>query len=367
MKNWVCWMGLFSAIGCGGSDEEFTSNDQPDLELSDAPAALSEAVCDALFRCIPLQGAFLGSVEQCAEIFRAEFTAASFNMIEDAVEEERVVYDQEAAQGCLDALDSADCSAIDLRYIDECNDVFTGTVERGDDCTLDEECSGESFCLFEGSCPGACSGLLSAGEGCVEDEHCEPGLVCSEATARCVAPSDEGQSCGMGQPQCAQPFLCLGEDEDAGEPGVCVAAEQAFSRTEGEDCVFIGDDPALCQEGLACRIEDINATDGIVAVCREMVQAGDECGLALPSMCESGHYCEGIDLEAGELSGTCAPLPESGDDCADALFTPCQIGLICLDGTCTERKNNGQSCEIDTECQSDNCVDGGCAPLSPCD
>ncbi len=367
VKNWVGLMVLAAAIGCGGTDDEFTSNDAPDLPLADSPAALSEAVCDALFRCVPLQNAFLGSVETCAELFEAEFTAASFGMIQDAVEEERVSYDQEAAQRCIDAISDADCTEIDLRYIDDCGDVFTGTVQRGEECILDDECIGESFCRFDDSCPGTCSDLLSAGESCLDDKHCDPGLVCSEATARCVEPSSVGEPCGMGEPQCALPYICLGEDEDAGEPGVCVAAEQALSREEGEACVFIGEDPALCQEGLACRVEDINLTDGVVSVCRAMVAAGEECGLALPSMCESGHYCDGIDIEAGEFSGTCMPLPGSGDSCAEDLFTPCQVGLICLDGTCTERKNNGQSCNVDTECLSDNCADGGCAPLSPCE
>lgn len=367
MKNWIPWVAALAVLGCGGKDEEFTSNDKPDLALSDAPEALSIAVCEALFRCVPLQGSVFGTVQQCGELFAESFIASSFGLIQDAVEEERVLYDQEKAQECLDDLAEAECSQIDMRSIESCTEVFSGTVDRGETCILDDECLGESFCLFGDTCPGTCSALLSAGEACRDDENCEPGLVCSEATSRCVRPAQEGEACEQGQPQCAAPFICLGADEDAGEPGQCLSAESALSGEEGESCRFIGDDPVLCQSGLACQIEDINVMEGIVSTCRPIVAAGDDCGLALPSMCPSGYYCAGIEIEAAEFSGSCVPLPEEGDACSTDLFTPCALGLICLDGSCSFRKENGESCTLSVECKSENCEEGGCAPLSPCE
>lgn len=367
MKNWMALLAALGAFSCGGEDEGFTSNDKADLALEDAPRAISNAVCEAVFRCVPLQEMVFESAESCATLFEERFVAASFGLIEDAVEEDRVRYDQEKAQQCLDDLATAECTDIDLRSVGSCADVFVGTVQRGETCTLDEECEGESFCLFGDACPGTCSELLSAGETCVDDGNCESGLVCSEATSRCVRPSSEGDACEQGEPQCASPYICLGADEETGEPGTCLSTTNLLVREEGEACSFIGGEPVLCQEGLACRIEDINLTDGIVSTCHEIATEGDACGVALPPMCPSGYYCAGIDLEGAQFSGSCEPSPKQGDACSDDIFSPCAPGLLCLDGTCTASKENGESCTLGVECLSENCVDGGCAPLSPCE
>src|SRR5690606_10816246 len=178
----VGWMGVF-LLSCGGKGD-FVSQEPDSLALEELPGALAAEICDAYFRCFPFYGAAFGSVDDCAERIEDQFVASSFYLIEDAVDEERVGYDGAQAERCLDALAEADCADIDLRNLEACDTVFEGTVERGDACTINEECVGQSICSFEDSCPGTCADLLMAGEACVENDQCESGLVCSEATAR---------------------------------------------------------------------------------------------------------------------------------------------------------------------------------------
>ncbi|HEY6724389.1 MAG TPA: hypothetical protein VI197_10160, partial [Polyangiaceae bacterium] len=66
----------------------------------------------------------------------------------------------------------------------------------------------------------------------------------------------------------------------------------------------------------------------------------------------------------------CEPYAEAGDDCDPATLLMCGLGALCLPddsgARCVARKANGVACEVNGECWSDHCVDGGCAPESAC-
>ncbi len=359
------------SVACGGSSSDADSTEEV-VPLDELPAAFAEAQCSVIARCIPIYSALVGSAEECSEQVTAQVTAARFDALEQAVEDGRTTYDAAQARACADALSAVACDEIDMRSIEACEATFEGTVARGGDCTLDEECEGDSICVFSDACPGTCSGRLAAGENCTDDDRCEDGLVCSEATAKCVLPAGGGDPCGgADEPQCEFPLLCLGEDDDAGTPGVCLTQAEAFSGNEGDSCNFIGGDPSLCKEGLSCVVlgfdVDIEAqTFELIAECQSLVGSGEACGLGLPSQCPAGEFCGGVDPEAADFEGSCSPLPQAGDDCGSGLLRACAFGLTCIDGTCSEPKQNGESCASDDECLSDLCSDGGCSPTNSC-
>lgn len=347
--------------GCG-SDFETAG---PRVELDDVPGELAGAVCERQLACSPFVAVLLGSEEVCATEWENRIRQGGYDAIIEAVEEERTQYDAEKAAACLEAWRDTDCA--DLHAEPEvCREVFRGAVPRGGECTLDQECSGDSICSFAEACPGTCTARLAAGEVCDgSDERCARGLVCSEATDRCAQPGGEGDACGGGvEAQCAGTLQCAGEQSLRGTPGVCTAPEKVFALEEGESCDL--EAGQLCGVGLSCVIE--LSGEGAQFVCRAPRDDGN-CNAGFPAQCPPGAYCAGIDLEGGDVEGTCTPLPEVNEPCVEGQvqLQSCAPGLSCIEGTCRAFRNNGQSCRINFECYSGYCADGGCAAPNVCD
>jgi hypothetical protein len=81
----------------------------------------------------------------------------------------------------------------------------------------------------------------------------------------------------------------------------------------------------------------------------------DDAPCASDIQCTSG-YCE-FDLETS--SQTCTQRPGEGDDCE----FQCADGFACIDGTCSEPLDDGETCEFGPECMSGYCDDSGeCSP-----
>ncbi len=119
----------------------------------------------------------------------------------------------------------------------------------------------------------------------------------------------------------------------------------------------------------ACDIEDYY--DALEQDCEmsDIVQGevgkGDACYLDIE--CEDKGRCE-VEREDNELTmeGECMRMPQVGDPCDDG---ECARDLYCeFDGesTCRALKDDGESCDYDSECESYNCdySDSTCSSLS---
>ncbi len=357
---------LLSACG-DDSDGDRTES----VPLEDAPGALASAFCEARLRCFPAEARSL-TASRCTDIFEHAVRAGGFDQTIEAVEDGKATYDAAEAGRCVDALANRPCEDLDAGELPECQATLEGTIARGDDCALDAECAGDSICEFEGSCPGTCAARLSAGEACDgENGRCADGLVCSDATDRCAEPAGEGDPCGGGvEVQCETPLICLGDDAAEDRPGECEEQEAVFTGQLGDDCEFA--EGPLCEPDLSCVLEQVTAGGMLEAACRDPAEAGGDCGFALPSQCPVEQYCAGLNLGLLlDLEGTCEDLPAEGEDCGDVglpnAAPVCAPGLTCVSGECRERRDNGQSCDSDAECWSDNCDGGGCAPTASCE
>ena len=81
-------------------------------------------------------------------------------------------------------------------------------------------------------------------------------------------------------------------------------------------------------------------------------------------VCRGHGESPGLGGAVRSVTGTCTPLPAEGEDCQQATFGPgtdCAPGLVCADGTCVTRQDNGGSCTADEGCYSDHCDGDVCA------
>ena len=114
--------------------------------------------------------------------------------IKDALEAERVVFDQERFERCEQAIASATCN----ESLSACDTLFEGTVEAGGGCFIDEECAdgdGEGSCTASDDQCGVCEVFpiepeAELGASC-EELSCADGLECDEENI-CVEERNSG-------------------------------------------------------------------------------------------------------------------------------------------------------------------------------
>ncbi|MCA9537550.1 MAG: hypothetical protein KC620_01605 [Myxococcales bacterium] len=231
-----------------------------------------------------------------------------------------------------------------------CDAAFTGLLAAGQPCDEDEWCAPGHYCEIDfnvDACLGSCAAARAEGEYCDVDEDCAhpPGQrarcvnnVCTGAVVEAGAAL--GMPCGEleGDPRrlvtCARGLWC----NTSTDPGVCATPIAA-----GQPCEA---DSAVCAPGTAC----FNDTCLAVTVRNQANQPCDlqrieVCNPMLRLLCVDGQC---VNAGAGRI----------GDACQGEIFgVSCQGELYCDrdTGRCTAKRANGEACELDDECQSDQC------------
>jgi hypothetical protein len=361
-----------SIVGCGGSSS--SPGDSGAIALADAPGQLAQAFCAAEQACSPFAYGVAFANTDCTSVLTKQLEQASFDQIQTAVAAKTVKYDGNLARQCVTAVSTGSCSNLDNNSPDVCQQALVGTVAVGGDCNIDAECAGLSRCdISGGTCPGTCAGRASAGVACGKDSDCALGLVCSSATAHCVAPAAKGEACkGTTAGECAAGLLCVGNDDSAKREGKCMTEADTFVASEGQSCDL--QKGPWCMSGLACVVDSASLA-GVVATCHAIAKAGGDCGLGIPSQCPTGQSCplQLTDIATGTYSAKCAALPAEGEACAPALgLARCATNLVCDDITaplqpvCVTAHDLGESCNGNALCYSQHCVGKTCVPESAC-
>ena len=356
------------ALGACSSDSEDDngsggSSGTSGMPLDDVRDALVELQCNAIDSCASdLMSIYLSGMD-CESYFGRIFEDGEWSNMVKAVEDGRIVYHGDKAQDCLDAWAALECDMFTKRAPDICNDALEGTVDEGGSCTLNGECKGSLYCKVSNDCPGVCAPREDAGASCKSDDACKDGLTCDDSLEQCVQPGTSGDACDQGEPECLLGVMCVGADEDDGTPGTCKETSEVFTGKQDEPCDFEGG--TYCELGLSCVLENWTAS-GAEANCRTTADSGGTCGLAIPSHCPAGEYCNADPQTSGSFEGQCVPLPGEGEPCATTGFQTCQPYHVCVNDVCHELKRLDGSCGADDECYSDNCESGVCTATDAC-
>jgi hypothetical protein len=343
-------------LGAACSNDEDKGPQGPTLE--ELSPEITEAVCGEFEACVgsKLVDVALGGFE-CDENLLAQLQDDGFAQLEAAVEAKRVKYNAGKVGECIEGIGKLGCGVTTQRLVDiaGCDQVFVGTVDVGDDCDVDEACTGDAYCKREDSCPGTCTERGGKDDECTEDDACKSGLTCG--ADKCVAPGDEGDACGTASSgACDFGLLCSGADQATSKPGTCKKLADVFAGAAGEACSLEKTD--FCDPGLSCivKIENLQPK----ASCAKQVDAGADCNFGVPSQCPKGEYC---DIAMGKIAGKCEQLPGEGDAClALAGSLQCAPGLTCgSDSKCRTLGRIGDACGDDTDCASSLCEDDKCA------
>jgi hypothetical protein len=245
-----------------------------------------------------------------------------------------------------------------------CPTRYTGTVADGQGCFNEAECSSpgatcEAPDCGAACCLGTCTPRAKLGEPCHDlVGACEPGLVCSIGSQRCVV-GDAGSRCddrldcdagswcdnGICRPDlpegasCDSLLQCGGETSCVGKFRGGAPARCRHLTSPGDTCDW------FCLGNLIC---DLPSTG--FGVCRPLPQLDEACSPLLPCM-GSNHRCsaEGKCVERTGLNMRCAD-----GECVPGLFCTDQLGAA--NPVCRALFADGDvGCKQDAQCESHIC------------
>jgi hypothetical protein len=305
---------LVLLAGCGG------------IAFEDYPDAVRDATCDYLVRCHAAS-----NLDDCRASY--DRTAIETPSLSAAIDADKVSYDEDAAQRCIDAYGALSCDETLLPddALAECDDVLTGRLHKGEVCAFDAECVSDhctSSSCSDACCSGTCADpIVYPGIGDPCTSLCEDGAYCG-ADSTCHALLPVGASCDMVS-LCGRALYCAGLSGTGS--GVCTPLPHEAEACEGS-CAELG---TIC-----------NGT------CVAAGLAGDPCELAYD--CSELYTCTG---------GVCGDYPSLGMACT----TECSGASFCDDGTCVEQQANGADCLYGEACKTHYCGDAGvCADVPLC-
>lgn len=233
----------------------------------------------------------------------------------------------EAGYACLQAYAGPSCPADSDLYNEGlgevCQRFLVGNQAEGGACQEDVECGPNAFCNLFDSCPGQCQAAALLGEDCTNN-LCAFGLSCNGV--ECVRDLPVGSPCEeSGQvPRCeinaaCRNGECVGVRSNVLEPGATCWREDE------------------CKGGARC-------VDGVC-----------EPSGTLDQPCNAGYCAPGLFCDA--VTNSCIPEKAPGDACTQE--TECSRSE-CSDGYCKPRVGLGETCGIDVDCYSFNCVEHRC-------
>lgn len=283
---------LLFVVGCGGVDIQ---------EFQDEAI---DARCEYLTRC----GLF-PSANDCRADFDA--TTAPSTSIVAAVDAGKVVYDEDLAEDCLEALREGSCSQT-ASLDPKCEDIFTGTIADGGMCAFDDECvSGR--CSVEDCTMACCPGT------------CMPARPTPKIGEMCLFICEAGAYCGA--------------------DSICHALQP-----KGAAC----DAPFACDDGLYCN----GLTSMMSGTCTALPNTGEAC---VEQCLNIGDYCEGTCKKVGLVGATCA----NDDQCS--FYYECDDTMKCAAPMREPLLPNGATCSSSVVCESHYCGnDNKCADLPVC-
>ncbi|PCC69381.1 hypothetical protein SAMN02745121_08101 [Nannocystis exedens] len=246
-------------------------------------------------------------------------TSGRFQYLLAALEADRVTFDAEAAEACLEQVSALACEADLLDRVlfsvgpaaapEVCREVFVGKVRNYDPCLNSEECAGDAVCGFP---PGGCpEGMCCAGACRVLDTGAGPKI---------------GDPCNGSD--CEDDAFCA-RDPNTFLFTVCTARREA-----GEGC---SDDTGSCAEGLYCDFNNFT--------CKKEVERGGDCSSG--ETCAEGLRC----YHDGDDGRTCRALPNEGESCSPSNYPPCaRFDNYCdASNRCVKKPGPGEACP-DWEC-----------------
>jgi hypothetical protein len=297
---------LLVLAGCGG------------IAYEDYPDAIRDANCDYLVRCHAI-----ASTADCRAYY--DRFAIESPSLDAALDADKVAYDEDAAQRCIDAYGALSCDETLLadNALAACDDVLTGQLATGQPCGFDAECTSDHCskptCTMA-CCTGACAdpiGYPAIGDPCTS--LCEDGAFCG-ADAICHALLPAGAACDPTS-LCDAKLYCAGLS--AGGSGVCSPLPH-----EGEAC-----ESDCAERGSICIFEK----------CFAAGLAGDPCDV--DGECAEFYTCTG--------AGTCGDYPALGMECTGR----CSGDAYCESGLCVEQKPSGAACMYNDDCATHYCGD----------
>ncbi len=229
-----------------------------------------------------------------------------------------------------------------------CNSCeLTGTCQDGSRCQSNLGCDPDDDaclcgnlgpCEDERRCVGSECGeifaeLCGLDEPCVSSADCEPELFCYALASKCVDTLPDGVPCTLSS-QC-ESGIC--------NYGFCVA--QALPN--GVPCTT----DSACQGGncLLGFCATVNCGDGTCS-------ANEHCG-SNNILGNPGEPCAADCGTCGDLTTCTADIDCTSGYCSSVCL-PCRFAN---DGRCP----NGRACDTNSDCQTNNCVSGFCAPTPP--
>lgn len=276
----------------------------------------------------------LGS--QCEEVLGYEVKDDRAEIL-DGLQNDRLEFNLEYYQ-CIERVlsDPAQCASNSESCGQE--QLFKPKVELNGACLTSNECV-SGYCMQEDE--SQCSlGVCVAEE---EEEEQEVYVM-------------EGEACGERD---GVYYLCASDDitcnESLDEP-VCVSIRNVAN---GQPC---DNQVTWCSDGFCLPSDE--SLDSFV--CKPVRQLNEECSSI--ELCDFLYYCE---YTSRDMPGVCRQRIEAGGACTSPESDEynedsCVFGSDCINGSCYQRRFEGESCEIDDQCRGHNelrCQAGVCSKV----
>ena len=364
--SWWIGMTLLAGIPCACGSSSTTN--EPSITLDDVPALYAASLCKAVNSCTPQFAEVFFGPNDCAALLAKRIEQASLPLIRSAVKTQTMTFNPSKLDACFAQVEQLGCRALDNEYVSACEDALGGTVPVVGACAFDDQCAGDAYCKYDGSCPGVCTTRELAGAVCRDDKECRTGLKCFQG--KCTTKLPSGATCSADAVDCESGFMC---GLDGGTGRHCLALTQVFAQPLGAECALAAGN--WCQHGGFCAIQSV-ALGNSVQTCVERVASGAACYFSVGDMCPKDEYCEGTVISGGSevrIEGTCRLLPVEGEPCTNKvdLGKACAKEHVCIttgEGSfCHKLRQNGESCTANAECYSEFCVGLLCKPKADCE